>query len=260
MKTLFRSTILILMFFIPCSQGRSQTFSTSFSESPPTPDVLSPAPVIWWLGIEAGVNFNQHSGTFVTQDCRCTFSDGSGKGAILGAELSHKFSDEIGIAVKLLYDDKSASYTKDTLKLTLLQDYSKVPINYQRTLDTKLTYLTLNPMLELFPLWGFYLMLGPAISFRLGASYEMTEKILDDNYIYVDNSQNQISIENKTDIPNAQSIRLDIRVGAGYNLKLSRDVMFAPEISFGYPLTKISDKDNWLAQTLHVVGVLKFSL
>ncbi len=259
--SIFHFTALCIL--LMSSNLLSQTHSF-LSESTPTPDVLGPAPIIWWLGINAGMNLNQHSGDFITTECNCVYKDMSGSGLLFGGELSHKMSDDFGFVIKVLYDDKRASATNDTSENTIVLDeqgnyLGDYILPYERKLDVRLSYLNVNPMLQWYPLWGLYVQVGPTLSMRLNASYDYTKKQKDAGYVFKSNNQSETSIE-KLDIPESQSLRLDLRAGVGYNLKLSRNMIFAPEVLFDYPLTKISSDDNWMVQTIHIIGVLKIAL
>lgn len=263
MKHIFL-TSFFLFALVFCSSLQAQPFA---AESAPMPDVLGPAPVIWDLGLQLGMNLNQHTGDFQTQICNCTFANGSGKGVLLGAELSHKFNDDVGFAFKFLYDDKRATYDRRTREetLVLVVDESgkfvstQLPLDYNNIADVRFSYAVFNPVIEIFPLWGLYILAGPAVGIRLKSTYEYKKSFVDPGYYFIDNDQPENTIES-ADIPGSESIRIDIRAGLGYNLKLSRTAYFAPEVSFDYPISKISSDDNWFARALHVVGVLKIRL
>lgn len=258
-------TTLLVLLACTVSTGRlaAQQFFSSLP-SKPRPDVLSPDPSLWWLGINAGLNLNTHSGDIITDYCQCRFVDPTGRGALFGVELSHQFNPDIGFVIKLLFDDKSAKTSSDTVKDAVVMNdvdgsQSTQRLSYTRNFNSKLQYLTVFPAIQVFPLWNFYLFAGPALSFPIAPKYTVDEKMNDPGFVYLENRKTEITLQNEG-IPSIESPRLDIRGGIGLNLKLSRDVMFAPEVSFGYPLNKVNNDDNWLASTLHLVGVLKFRL
>ncbi len=271
MKKFLLLFILPLLATLPAQETSAQeaaarefSRSAAFPQPPPRPDVLGPSPIIWRLGIDLGLNMNSLKGSYSTPACDCIFENGSGKGALWGAELSRMFSENWGVALKLLVDDMRGTVTKDSTKQYVVWDQqtdqiTSALISHERTLDTRLTYLVLNPMLQLYPFGGLYLMAGPAVGIRVIATTEMREKILDDRYTFV-NGLSENTIEPATDIPSSEAIRLDLRAGIGYNLKLGRTVIFAPEVSFAYPLSNISSRSDWLVSTFRIVGVLKFEL
>ncbi len=248
----------LLLLFVPAllySQFRAQPVISP----EPMPDVLGPPPVQWMVGLDAGLNVNQHPGSFKTKLCECTFSDGSGRGILLGGEIWHRFSRRIAISFKVLYDDLQGQYSSilenDT---TLMDDGTKVPLDYERIGDVRLTYLMFNPMLQYSPFGELYVMAGPAVGITARAEYQYRLRHLNPDYVFVSTQTDESVIEDWTDIPDANTIRIDVRFGLGYNLWLSRAVVFSPEISYSVPMTGISNVSGWEANTLRAVGVIKF--
>jgi hypothetical protein len=134
-------------------------------------------------------------------------------------------------------------------------------LEYRRELSVKLAYFTLSPMIELFPVGGLYVMAGPSVGVRVTSTQEYTKSLTDENYEFVPNDDVSIRVDKDSgDIPEAESLRLDLRAGIGYNLRLSKHVSFAPEVSYIYPLTNISTDDDWSASAIHLVGVLKIAI
>ena len=231
----------------------------------PLPDVLGPAPKIWYLGLIGGLNQNWHDGTFQTTLCSCTVKDGTGKGMYVGVELAHPLNEDVAVALRVMYDDKRAQYTSKVTKEALAYDesngtYFPVIADYENQLDVRLSYLVIQPVIEWTPLWNFYVTAGPAFAPKLTSTYTYKQKLLSQDFVYLNSETDETNLEEDGDIASPVALRIDVRVGIGYNLKLGKTTYFAPEVSYGYPLTKIAGTDDWFANTLHVVGVLKIRL
>ncbi|MBL0175355.1 MAG: hypothetical protein IPP94_08855 [Ignavibacteria bacterium] len=233
------------------------------SIAPPLPpDVLNPTPKYWYIGPQLGVSQNTHAGDFLPECDKCLFADGSGIGIIAGIQIEHLPTPDWGIALKLLYDDKRAEYSTAFSGMRQVVDGSVVDVPVERVMDARIAYFVINPMLELFPIKNLYLLAGPAIGLPMTSQYSVKERMLDPNFVFWSTGTDEAFLQPQewTDIPDVTAPRIDVRVGIGYNLKLSRSVIFAPEVTYEYPLTNISSDDNWKASAIHGVAVLKFAL
>ncbi len=265
-SNIYRGTvaaILLLLFFsLPTNRALSQW---SMQAMPP-PDVLNPTPSAWWWGPQIGVNLNTHEGEFFTKFCECSFKDGSGVGITAGVEVGHMLSPGLGIAVKLLYNDLQAQYSNRVIESTQVVDrddpskYEFLDIEWERKNDVKLGYFMLHPVLQLYPMHWLYVFAGPAIGIKTTATQSYS-KIPDEQFeILVGDPNVRVVTEDSGPIPDAASTRADLRAGLGLNIRLGRSIRIAPEVSYGLPLTTISDDDDWKAQAIHATAVLKFDL
>ncbi len=225
----------------------------------PAPSVLNPTPRDFWVGPQAGLAMTTHSGGFLTPLCRCEFADGTGKGFIAGVELGYTLSRVVAVAVKVLYQDLRGDYSNTvTLPTLVVGEPERVPVAFQRDLKLGLSYLSINPMLQLHPLWGFYVQAGPAFGIRTKSSYSYTMRPIDPAYTYLaDGSSVAEILEDSGELDGAKSTRLDVRVGAGYNLPLSKYVFLAPEVTYNLPVSTIAADDDWKVSAIQVAAVLK---
>ncbi len=249
---------LMLMFGIFTSPVIAQW---SYRALPP-PDVLSPAPSVWWIGPQAGVNLNTHEGEFFTKYCECSFKDGSGTGITAGIELGHMLSPVVGVAVKLLYNDFRADYAFPVrITATVYPSGEIVDIAHERQMDVRLGYLMLHPVLQIHPTSYVYLFAGPAIGIKTTGTLAYTLKVVEPGFtLAYELVDSRLVIDDSGEIPQAKSFRADLRAGIGLNLRLGRNVRLSPEVSYGMPLTTISDDDDWKAQAIHATVILKFDL
>jgi hypothetical protein len=232
----------------------------SFQNAPP-PDVLHPAPSRWWIGPQLGVNLNTHGGDYFTDFCECSFKDGTGTGLTAGVEIGHMLSPWLGMALKLVYNDLQAQYSSPIRLPSKTVDDEIFDVDYTRELDVRLGYLMLNPVIQVQPFPFLYLFAGPAIGIRTTAKQDYTLRISDPTvefeYTRLDE---KLITDDSGEIPNAESLRADLRAGLGLNFRIGRGLRLAPEVSYGIPLTTIADDDDWKASAIHLTAVLKIDL
>lgn len=255
----FISHIMLPLLLFTASTAQAQ-FRSEVSASPP-PSVLHPAPSLWWIGPQIGASINMHAGPFFTEFCQCSFEDGEGLGVGLGIELGHEFSPGLAIAVKLLYNDLRADYSYIIRRETLLETGEVVELDHERSNNIEIAYFMLHPALQyhLFP--GFYLFAGPAIGINAIAEQTYTLRITDDRYeIAFGGGDERVIDVDSGEIEDKESLRVDVRAGLGFNIRLARSFLFAPEVSYGMPITTIASADEWKASALHIIGVFKFEL
>ncbi len=257
-RFLFIAALLVVL-------GSSEEAAAQFRsgmQSPPPPSVLHPAPSQWWIGPLAGANLNTHSGDFLTDYCQCSFEDGSGTGLSIGLEIGHFLSPSIAVALKLIYSDLRADYAYQLLEDAEVEGEGIVPdVLFERRNTVVIGYFMLHPVLQFHPVQGLYLFAGPAIGVNTAATQEYTKQVVDERFEFrLGDPDTRLVDKDSGDLPRAESLRADLRFGAGANIPLSRSIVFSPEVSYGYPLTTISDDDNWTAEAIHLIGVFKFQL
>jgi hypothetical protein len=245
------------------AEARAQQF---FAPEPP-PDVLSPSPRQWWIGPLIGVDVTTQHGTFAPVLCKeCSFSDGSGTGAEVGVEYGHRINGWIGYAVRGAYEDRSAKYSTPLPNVGRIVldpttgDTSTVLVGTERTSTVDVSYLVLHPMVLIFPVADLYLTLGVGIGVRMTSRYDVHERLVDEGFVYYENGTNTVTLEDKTDLPDPESVRFDTRAGIGYDIRLSETVTLTPEASYDFPLTKIWSRSDWTAQSWHFIVIMKFAL
>ncbi|MDH7514967.1 MAG: hypothetical protein QHI48_03700 [Bacteroidota bacterium] len=235
----------------------------AFSLAPP-PDVLSPEPRPWMLGVIVGADMNRHRGDFLPECEECSFHDGSGTGILAGLQVERILPPSLGVALRVLYDDYRASYTETlTGQRRQVSDGTFATIDVERTMDVELPYLTVNPSVELFMFRNLYLFAGPAVGFPLRSRYRVVERLLDESFVYYETNTNEkvIGREVWTAVPDETALRFDIRAGIGFNVKVGRSVILAPQAMYAYPLTTISSSDkDWKSESFSAALVLKWIL
>ncbi len=118
------------------------------------------------------------------------------------------------------------------------------------TLDANLGYVEVAPILNYYFLEDkpLYLLGGIELGVPIVANYDYSSSV-DPNIINFD-------IENK-------ATRLALALGAGYNFNITKNIFLTPEISYRFPLSKVSSSDlydAWNVSQLRLGVNLTFSL
>lgn len=259
-----RRIVLIALLLLGSSGTTLHAQFRSEAGAPPPPSVLSPDPSQWWIGPQIGASLTTHTGDFITDFCNCAFEDGSGAGVAVGIEIGRMFSPLFGIALKAVYNDLSADFSYKITQEAWVNELNQyVPAEHERRNRVELGYFMLHPALQIHPFNGFYIFLGPAVGFNTTGTTSYTLVMTDERYMFdpaTGDADGRTIEEDSGEIPGLESLRLDFRVGAGFNIRLGRSFLVAPEVSYNLPLTTISSDDNWEAEAIHLIAVFKFEL
>jgi outer membrane protein OmpA-like peptidoglycan-associated protein len=153
-----------------------------------------------WFGISGAANFNQYSGTTQTLNSSTkaptAFHDAKGVGAYVAALLELTPSKVWGMRLNVGYDNRSAKF-----------DDVIAPCNCPATLNTKLSYISIEPSLRIAPFANsFYLFAGPTISFNQSKSFVYTQEKQTDQ---------------SGDLSDVNSTLFSGQIGAGIDIPLS---------------------------------------
>jgi hypothetical protein len=135
----------------------------------------------------------------------------NGIGVGIGGAVDVTFGKTIGIMVNLTaFDMKNFSNSQTQGNVTTDASFS-------------LSYLTIDPMFKA-EFSGFYMVAGPSIGIKLNSSGEVTQS---------GNGQNAVQPQNF----DTKSLKFDIAVGSGYNIKLSSDMELGTDFMAYIPIT-----------------------
>ena len=153
-----------------------------------------------WFGISGAANFNQYSGTTQTLNSSTkaptAFHDAKGVGSYVAALLEVTPSKVWGMRLNVGYDNRSAKF-----------DDVIAPCNCPATLNTNLSYISVEPSLRIAPFASsFYLFAGPTISFNQSKSFVYTQEKQTDK---------------SGDLSDVNSTLFSGQVGAGIDIPLS---------------------------------------
>lgn len=161
----------------------------------------------------------------------------NGVGIGVGGALDVSFSKNIGIMAHITVFD--------------MKNFSNSQTSNNVTSETSLTlsYITIDPLFKA-QFSGFYMVAGPSFGIKISSSGENTQA-----------QTGQAPAVNAIS-PDTKSIRFDIATGAGYNFKLSQDMILGTDFMVYIPLT---DTYNFPGRSNSVLSLklgasLKFKL
>jgi hypothetical protein len=184
------------------------------------------------VGPITGLNFNIGTGSDVPQTA-------TGLGLMIGGEADMSFSPTVGLITRLVfYDNMSASWSESVS--------DGIP-NHTRENSGSIAYFTIDALFKLqLQKSNFYFFAGPSFGINLEGSYEYTEKATG----YQD-------FKDKGTMKD-MSARFALKVGAGYNISVGRNLEIAPNASFSFGLTKIQSNVSSRLMNIFVGATLKF--
>lgn len=208
----------------------------------------------WWFGVAGGANLNYYLGT--TQELNedlflpAAFHHGKGIGLYLAPSLEfHRPDSRWGFILQAGYDSRKGAWEEASLPCV------DCPIN----LETKLSYITIEPSLRLAPFKGnFYLFAGPRLAFNINKSFTYTQDV-NPNYP-------EISLPEgiNADFSEVNNMIISMQVGAGLDIPLSSQSrrtqwMISPFVSF-HPYYGQDPRSiqTWTLTTFRVGAAIKF--
>jgi outer membrane protein OmpA-like peptidoglycan-associated protein len=208
----------------------------------------------WWFGVAGGANLNYYLGT--TQELNddlflpAAFHHGKGIGLYLAPSLEfHRPDSRWGFILQAGYDSRKGAWEEASLPCV------DCPIN----LETKLSYITIEPSLRLAPFKGnFYLFAGPRLAFNYDKSFTYSQGMNP-------NFPNERPPEDiNADFSEVNNMIISMQVGAGLDIPLSSQSkrtqwMISPFVSF-HPYYGQDPRSiqTWTMTTLRVGAVIKF--
>jgi hypothetical protein len=245
----------------PRGGGRMGRNSSSNSSSSSTPIML---------GIEAGINYNMFSQTItgLVPDSRfAVFGSGKGISPLVGAFIDVGLTHNLGLQVKLAYDQKKFGNTKDAIRDCRVTDpifgtTSVVDAQITGEYTNTITYIDLTPQLRWNITPEFFLLVGPTVHFKTGnASQTFTETISSqgDCFYNIGTPQQSKQLTISSDSVSVNSPRFGAQIDVGYKFILSPSVFLVPKAGFQYMFTRLVDDENGFddskALTLGIVPI-----
>lgn len=253
-----RNCLLILS--IALMHGLS---SPLFADGPERPEenVLRPLLVNLYVGPVGGIGYNFHLGKFTTQ-CDCEYSGGNGFGPLGGLYVEYPLDKAWSLYGGVNYSDLRADFTRSETRLEFANNGEFVNINFERTAEVTLSYIGLDMNAK----WRtgvstIYLAGGPTIGFLTSNHHlKETERVVTPGFVYQSNSTNQQTFMDQA-LPDKQSLRIAMHVGAGYDYYATPTFVLSPELGLHLPITSVSTVyNNWRAAALTFSLFIKFGL
>jgi outer membrane protein OmpA-like peptidoglycan-associated protein len=207
----------------------------------------------WMFGVAAGANFNFYRGsTFMLNEGftpPTAFHDGKGIGLFIAPNIEyHKPGTRLGFIFQAGYDSRRGKFDQVT-----------TPCNCPADLETKLSYITIEPSLRFAPFRSsFYLYGGPRFAF-----------IQDKSFTYDLGTNPDFPLQEpnpavKGDFSDANKTIISMQIGMGYDIPLNSTTsktqfVLSPFVTYHpYFGQNPRDVETWNVTTIRAGAVLKF--
>lgn len=207
----------------------------------------------WMFGVAAGANFNFYRGsTFMLNEVftpPTAFHDGKGIGLFIAPNIEyHKPGTRLGFIFQVGYDSRQGKFDQVT-----------TPCNCPADLETKLSYITVEPSLRFAPFKSnFYLYGGPRFAF-----------IQDKSFIYDLGINPDFPLQEPNpaingDFSNVNKTIISMQLGMGYDIPLNSTTsktqfVLSPFVTYHpYFGQNPRDVETWNVTTIRAGAVLKF--
>lgn len=207
----------------------------------------------WWFGAAVGSNFNFYRGS--TQQLNTDFTsptafhNGFGTGLFVAPALEyHPADSRFGFMLQAGYDSRSGKFNQVI-----------TPCDCPADLNTKLSYITIEPSLRFAPFKGnFYLYGGPRIAFNQSKSFEYQ---LGTNPNF---PQQASSPPVKGDFSEVKNTILSMQIGMGYDIPINSETaktqwVLSPFVAYQHYFGQNPrSTETWSVSTLRAGVILKF--
>ncbi len=207
----------------------------------------------WMFGVAAGANFNFYSGsTYMLNEGftpLATFHKGNGVGLFLAPSIEyHRPDSRFGFILQAGYDSRRGSF-----------DQVMTPCDCPADLETKLSYITIEPSLRFAPFKSnFYLYGGPRFAF-----------IQDKSFTYKQGTNPNFPLQEanpdvKGDFSDMNKNIISMQIGLGYDIPLygttsKTQFVLSPFVAYHpYFGQNPRDVETWNITTVRAGAVLKF--
>ena len=207
----------------------------------------------WMFGVAAGANFNFYSGsTYMLNEgftSLATFHKGNGVGLFLAPSIEyHRPDSRFGFILQAGYDSRRGSF-----------DQVMTPCDCPADLETKLSYITIEPSLRFAPFKSnFYLYGGPRFAF-----------IQDKSFTYKQGTNPNFPLQEanpdvKGDFSDMNKNIISMQIGLGYDIPLNgttskTQFVLSPFVAYHpYFGQNPRDVETWNITTVRAGAVLKF--
>lgn len=209
----------------------------------------------WYFGVAGGSNFNFYRGStnMLTTNFTppATFHNGYGAGLFIAPSIEYyRPNTRLGFIFQAGYDSRRGHFNE-----------VRTDCNCQANLDTKLSYITIEPSVRFAPFKSsFYLFAGPRFAFNQNKSFVYDQQI---NWNY----PNQVKpADVEGDFSNVNKTIISMQIGLGYDIPLNSTTsktqfVLSPFASF-HPYFGQNPRytETWNVSTLRAGVVLKFGM
>ncbi|HZV12975.1 MAG TPA: outer membrane beta-barrel protein, partial [Candidatus Kapabacteria bacterium] len=215
----------------------------SQSANPLAPPLPSPR-----VGVEAGLNINQQSGTFQS-DCGCEFSSGTGNGIVISGIGEMFLSPKVELMGKISYrfktmDANNATDTNETVFDPVSHTIIEQPAGLNQQAKATVTYIAVTPMIRYNMFKGLFIAAGPSIGLAMSSDLLVQESFTQSGYSFQGGATTE-STQPEASIQNLDAFYFALNAELGYAIPLSETLFFVPSVSIDFPLTSVQSGTNW---------------
>ncbi len=272
-KIMKRFSALILLAgmaqaFLPVTSAHAQILSRG--------DLFGPGAPPPMVGIEIGIGKHAEIGTL---DCSCgsQFTGGTGTGLLGSLFFELPIDYEWTIGIKAGIDFKNFSTTSPAeeqvvvpIPKTVNED-TNLLVSDSRIGSVKTTYIDFAPYVQYqFFRMGPFVQAGVDFGFLIANSLTVNRQLPEGTSAVIRGQpDNNLTFSNGTLTEQVQagpsgaaSLRLGLLLSAGYNIQVSERSVFAPLITYDFPLTAAGTVNGspWKIGSLYASALLKFQL
>ncbi len=220
-------------------------------------------------GLYGNLNLNQHNANFTGMQlpfpsCCPKFEEGSGIGFSVGLLFEYPVIKNLLIAIRGGYysiDGKLKAEESETV-----YDYQRnIETNgiFEHSLDSKISFIGLEPMLNYRLFDNFFIHLGATFGvLNISKTYSHIESILKPETGAYENNTRQRLVFPDFEIANLSTFKASLIGGLSYEIPIisSGEWIIAPEIFYNYMLTNIVDVSDfdWKTNTIRLGASIKY--
>ncbi len=230
-----------------------------------TQSSMEPSPrSVTRVGLYGSPGFNFYSGTFqVFEGSKVcgTFTSGNGTGLVLGGLLEIPIQRNLLLEGRVGYHDASGQYDTDTrLGTVIMPDGTLRDAFVNHVLDATISYVTAGVAVQYFPFSNLdlHFAAGPTIGIGLKHTFIQNEKLLEPlEAKFIDDTREHVVASG--DIASFKNVSLTMDAGAGYDIRLTRNLIATPEVRYRFPVTSVTTDTDWKIAGLQAGLSLKWA-
>ncbi|NOY06966.1 MAG: hypothetical protein GXO82_10135, partial [Chlorobi bacterium] len=216
------------------------------------------------VGLYGSPGFNFYQGTFqVFEGSKVcgTFTSGNGQGLVLGGLLEIPLQRNLLLTGRIGYHDASGQYDTDTrLGTVIMPDGTLRDAFVNHVLDATISYITTGLAVQYYPFSNLdlHVAAGPTVGIGLKHTFIQNEKLLEPlEAKFIDNTREHVVASG--DIASFKNVSLTLDAGAGYDVRLTRNLIATPEVRYRFPVTSVTTDTDWKIAGLQAGLSLKWA-
>ena len=272
----------MLRLCIFCGLLTLSTFPELLAQNESTPIMPAAQPPRIYVGPIVGFNQNFHSGGFTSfvADVNCpNFRSGNATGFYVGGSFEYLLGDpedaRSSILARLTYDTRPASFEEEDTEYPVLVVTPEDPdgtvifpvVNHSAEIDYNMINLDIMYKLMVGNT-RVGIMVGPAVGMVMDANVQQKFNLVspleaqfkpDETTDFTYENDFRTIVIRDGEVPDAAGIRVGVKIGALYELSLSRFIV-VPHVIYDFGLTKVTTNEDWRVNAFQAGVDVRFAL